>query len=237
MRGRTGRDLRVVSYNIHTRRDDQAALTSVVRELAPDILLLQEAPLRFRWRHKCAALARAFGLVVAAGGMPGRGNLILTDLRVRVERSWTLWYPLTPGRHLRGAAFARCVVARERFVVAGTHLATDPAERPAQARLLKGALAELPGDQPVVVAGDLNDEPAGPAWQVLADGLVDTVGPEQPGKVLTYSCADPRRRIDAIFVDPRIEVVSCQVVDTPATRRASDHFPVVADLRLEAAAR
>jgi endonuclease/exonuclease/phosphatase family metal-dependent hydrolase len=230
--GRTGRDLRVVSYNIHALRGDRAALTSVVRELAPDILLLQEAPRRFRWRHKCAALAAAFGLVVAAGGMPGRGNLILTDLRVRVEQSWSVWYPLTPGRHLRGAAFARCVVARERFVVAGTHLATDPAERPAQARQLKRVLADLPDNQPVVVAGDLNDEPTGPAWQALADGLVDTAGPDEAGKLLTYSCASPRRRIDAIFVDPRIEVVSCQVLDTPAARRASDHFPVVADLRL-----
>lgn len=228
--GRTGRELRVVSYNVHTLRDDRAALVSVVRELAPDILLLQEAPLRFRWRHKCAELARSFGLVMAAGGMPGRGNLILTDLRVRVEQSWCTWYPLTPGRHLRGAAFARCRLAGERFVVAGTHLATDPAERPAQARLLKRSLAEL--TEPVVVAGDLNDEPTGPAWRALADGLVDTVDPGESDKALTFSCADLRRRIDTIFVDPRIEVVSCQVADTPAARRASDHFPVVADLRM-----
>jgi endonuclease/exonuclease/phosphatase family metal-dependent hydrolase len=50
--------------------------------------------------------------------------------------------------------------------------------------------------------------------------------------VPTYSCADPRRRIDAIFTDPRITVVAYQVPDTPVARRASDHFPVVADLRL-----
>lgn len=220
-------ELRVVSYNIHGLRDDQAALAAVVRELAPDVLLLQEAPQRFRWRHKCAALAHAFGLVVAAGGQPGRGNLILTNLRVRVADTWCRWYPLTPGRHLRGAAFARCMAAGARFVVAGSHLATDPAERPSQATLLKAALAEV--DEPVVVGADLNDEPAGAAWQALADGLVDA---GEPGKALTFSCANPRRRIDAIFVDPRIEVTSYQVVDTPLARRASDHFPVAADLRL-----
>ena len=33
------------------------ALAGLVRELAPDVVIVQEAPRRFRWRHKCAALA------------------------------------------------------------------------------------------------------------------------------------------------------------------------------------
>lgn len=221
------RQLRVVSYNIHTLRDDRAALVAVVRELAPDVLLLQEAPQRFGWRWRCAWLANAVGMVVGAGGQPGRGNLILTNLRVRVSDTWCRWYPLTPGRHLRGAAFARCTVAGTSFVVAGSHLATDPVERPGQAKLLKEALAEV--DEPVVVGADLNDEPGGAAWQTLADGLVDASGADD---TVTFSCTDPRRRIDAIFVDSRIQVLSYQVVDTPLARRASDHFPVVVDLRL-----
>ena len=48
---------------------------------------------------------------------------------------------------------------------------------------------------------------------------------------LTYSCGAPRRRIDAVFVDPGIDVLDYDVVDTPETRRASDHFPVLVDLR------
>jgi endonuclease/exonuclease/phosphatase family metal-dependent hydrolase len=59
--------------------------------------------------------------------------------------------------------------------------------------------------------------------------LVDAGGADP---AVTFSCADPRRRIDAILVDPRIGLVSYQVVDTLLARRASDHFPVVADLRL-----
>lgn len=220
-------ELRAVSYNIHTLRDDRAALVAVVRELAPDVLLLQEAPQRFRWRQKCATLAHDLGMVVAAGGQPGRGNLILTNLRVRVTDTWCRWYPLTPGRHLRGAAFARCVLGGVAFVVAGSHLATDQVERPNQAKLLRAALAEV--DEPVLVGADLNDEPGGDSWRVLADGLVDSCGADTTA---TYSCANPRRRIDAIFVDRRVEVTSYQVVDTPLARRASDHFPVLADLRL-----
>ena len=45
-------------------------------------------------------------------------------------------------------------------------------------------------------------------------------------------CANPRERIDALFVDPRITVTDYDVIDTPETRRASDHFPIMADLEL-----
>jgi endonuclease/exonuclease/phosphatase family metal-dependent hydrolase len=48
----------------------------------------------------------------------------------------------------------------------------------------------------------------------------------------TFSCADPRDRIDAVFVDPRLRVAGYQVVDTPQARRASDHFPMVVDLEV-----
>jgi endonuclease/exonuclease/phosphatase family metal-dependent hydrolase len=167
--------------------------------------------------------------VVAAGGLPALGNLVLTSLRVRVGDTWCLRFPLRPGRHLRGAVFARCSIGGARFAVAGSHLSTDPDERPGQATLLKKRLSEV--DLPVVFGGDLNDGPGGVAWRTLSEGMTDAgTGTGVP----TFSCADPRYRIDALFVDPRIEVVRYQVVDTPEARRASDHFPIVTDLTLPA---
>ena len=131
---RTGADggvpLRVVSYNIHTQRDDTAALAAVVRDLAPDVLIVQEGPRRFRWREKSAALARSVGMVVAAGGLPGLGNLLLTTLRVRVRETAYARYPLTPGRHLRGTFRSDCEVPGARFTVAGAHLAIAGARKP-----------------------------------------------------------------------------------------------------------
>ncbi|MFI6231790.1 endonuclease/exonuclease/phosphatase family protein [Micromonospora echinospora] len=222
--------LRVVSYNIHTQRDDTAALAEVVRAARPDVVIVQEGPRRFRWRSKCAALAESFGLVVGAGGLPALGNLLLTSLRVRVHATRCQRFPLTPGRHLRGAAFAECAVGGARFVLAGTHLSTDPTERPDQAALFR---AEVEAARwPVLVGADLNEGPGGAAWRTIADGLTDAAVAADRADRLTYSCADPRRRIDALFVDPRITVVDYDVVDTPQTRRASDHFPVLADLLL-----
>ncbi|RKN50840.1 endonuclease/exonuclease/phosphatase family protein [Micromonospora endolithica] len=228
-----GVPLRVVSYNIHSQRDDTAALAAVVRAAAPDVVIVQEGPRRFRWRQKTAALAESFGLVVAAGGLPSLGNVLLTSLRVRVTDTRCGRFPLTPGRHLRGVAYADCVVGRgARFTVAGSHLSTDPAERPGQAALLKRDLDAA--TLPVIAGADLNEGPDGPAWATVAAGLTDAALAMDRADRLTFSCANPSRRIDALFVDPRIRVVDYDVVDTPQTRRASDHFPVLVDLLLPA---
>lgn len=222
--------LRVVSYNVHGQRDDVPALVGVVRGLAPDVLVVQEAPRRFRWRARCAHLARQLGMIFAVGGLPALGNLILTNHRVRVHDTRHLQFPLTPGRHMRGAAFARCSVGQDPFTVVGSHLSLDAAERVSQATLLKKATADL--DAPVVLGGDLNENSGGAAWRTLADGLVDAAVVTGCADTGTFPCSDAKDRIDALFVDPRIRVTRYEVVDTPESRRASDHFPVLVDLEI-----
>jgi len=226
--------LRVVSYNVHGLRDDRSALVEVVKDLAPDVLIVQEAPRRFRWRTRNAHLAHDLDLVYVAGGAPSLGNVILTSLRVRPVETWELRYPLTPGRHMRGAAFARCLVGGAPFVVAGSHLSLDAGERAAHAPLLAKALADV--DVPVILGADLNEPPGGTAWQVLGAALMDgSAGVRAAGPWATFPAAAPRQRIDAILVDPRIRVTGYRVAaDLPAAGRASDHLPVVADLELPA---
>ena len=221
----SGVPLRVMSYNVHGMKDDRSLLVGLIRDCAPDVLIVQEAPRRFRWRHKCAALADDAGLVVAAGGLPALGNLLLVSLRVRVHESWCMRYPLTPGRHMRGAVFARGSVHGATFTLSGSHLATDPAERPVQAALWKECLAGLEG--PVIAAADLNEGPGGGAWRTVSDGLVPPAG-GQP----TFPAALPARLIDGLFVSPDITIEKYEVVETDQARRASDHLPVLADLRL-----
>ncbi|AEV82572.1 endonuclease [Actinoplanes sp. SE50] len=221
----SGVPLRVLSWNVHGLSDDRAALTGLVRELAPDVLIVQEAPRRFRWREKSATLAGECGLVVAAGGLPALGNLLLVDLRVAVGQTWNLRYPLTPGRHLRGAFFARGRVRGASFTVSGSHLATDPAERPAQAALWKDELSALTG--PVIVAADLNEGPGGGAWRTVEDGLLTTRDDEP-----TYPASAPSRRIDALFVTPDVTIERYEIIATDRARVASDHLPILADLLL-----
>ena len=224
----SGVPLRVMSYNVHGLGDDRAAVIELVRELAPDVLIVQEAPRRFRWRHKCAAFADDAGLVVAAGGLPALGNLVLVSLRVKVHEAWCMRFPLTPGRHLRGAAFVRGSVRGGRFTVSGSHLATDPAERHDQAALWKQALDAIEG--PVIAAGDLNEGPGGGAWRTVEDGLVSSAA----GR-FTYPATLPARLIDGLFVTPDIDIEKYEVVESDLARQASDHLPVLAELTLPSA--
>jgi len=189
------------------------------------VLIVQEAPRRLRWRTKCAQLAHSFGLYHAAGGLPSLGNLIMTSMRVRVVDSWCLQYPLIAGRHMRGAAFARCTVpGASPFVVAGSHLSTYDGERPGQAGLLLPALGAAAG--PVILGIDLNETDSGDSWKLLATDLVD-IGRDGGD---TFPAASPDRRIDAILTDPRIALERFEVVSTPKALLASDHLPLVADL-------
>lgn len=217
--------LRVMTYNIHGLHDDAGALVGVVREAAPDVLVVQEALRRLRWRSFTAGLARRFGMYYAGGGNPctSSGNVIMTAMRVRAHAEESFRY--VGGR---GAVLVRCSVGRTRFLVAGTHLSTEPVERLRQAAEFKAALDRA--TVPVLVGGDLNDDPAGPAWRTVADGLVDAAQAAGAAGAATF----PRsgRRIDAIFVDPSFAVAGCAVLDTPGTRAASDHRPVLADIAL-----
>lgn len=224
-----GVELRVLTYNVHGRKDDRRVLAAEVRRLDPDLVIVQEAPRRFRWRHGCADLAHSFGMLVVVGGLPSLGNLIVSTLRVKVLQTWCVRYPLTPGRHLRGAAFARCAVGGTEFVVSGSHLATDPVERPAQAARWKAELSAV--DAPLIVGADVNEGPDGLAWRTVADGLVDTAG-EADRNTPTFPALGPRHRLDGLFVTPDIEIRRHEVVATEATRHASDHLPVLAELTL-----
>jgi len=221
--------LRVMSYNVHGQHDDQQALAATVRAQQPDVVIVQEAPRRFRWRTKAGLLAHRLNMFVAAGGLPSLGNLLLTSARVQVGRTHCLQYPLTPGRHMRGAAFAECRVGGARFVVVGSHLSTDAAERPAQARALRREMRKV--THPLVLGTDLNETAGGPAYQELVAGLTDVaaqVGDDRP----TFSCHAPARRIDVLLVQPSVVIRRYAVVDDDLCRRASDHFPIVADLEI-----
>jgi len=212
--------VRVVSWNVRSLRDDAAGVAAVLRGLAPDVVLLQEAPrLAFagvaNWR-----LARRAGLRRIAGGAPAAGNLLLVSRRVEVVDAHAVRLPKRPRLHQRGAVLAVLEVDGRRFGVLGTHLDLDPAARLDTARRLRAA---VPGSPPLIVGADLNEEPGSPAWQALSAGLVDLAHELGP----TFPQRAPRRRIDALFADPALVV---ERVERPDPGPVTDHLPLVADL-------
>jgi endonuclease/exonuclease/phosphatase family metal-dependent hydrolase len=89
---------------------------------------------------------------------------------------------------------------------------------------------------PIVLACDLNEEPAGPAWGLLARAFQDAYLVAPVGEGATYSARHPARRIDGIFVDHAITVAGGGVPADPELAgdytAATDHRPVLADLLL-----
>ncbi|MGN6243479.1 MAG: endonuclease/exonuclease/phosphatase family protein [Motilibacteraceae bacterium] len=231
-------DLRVVSYNVRSLRDDVGALVDVVTRLAPDVLCVQEAPRFLRWRHHLADLAERTGLLVACGGRTTGGPALLTSLRVEVLRTHEWRFAKAPGRFQRGAAVAEARVGGRPFVAVSTHYSLDPVERRRHTDELLGRLNRLgqPAAGPAVLAGDLNETDDAPAWRTLVERRFRDAFVVAPrGSAPTFPAAGPARRIDGILVDPAFEVLGCGVpdeLDHTLLARATDHLPVVADLRL-----
>jgi endonuclease/exonuclease/phosphatase family metal-dependent hydrolase len=225
-------EVRLLSYNVRSLRDDAHAVSAVIRALEPDVVCIQEAPRFMRWRSKCAALARESGLYVVTGGRPAGAMLLLASLRTRVVSSHDVLLSKRPRLHQRGLAIGVLEIDGARFGVASMHLDLDAAERRRHVDEVIGRLDAL--ELPVVVAGDVNEEPAAPAWRALAARYQDAYVAAPSGEAYTYSAKHPVKTIDGVFVDRRIRVLSCGVPDIAGTEAASDHRPLLAVLDVPA---
>ncbi|WP_449385804.1 endonuclease/exonuclease/phosphatase family protein [Cellulomonas soli] len=217
--------LRVATYNLKGLRVDEAAARDVVRELAPDVLGVTEPPRGLLGPRRLRAFAAATGLRVVAGGRAARTTAVLArpDLRVGRSDAWRL--PSRPGHTPRGF----CLAHVGGLTVVVVHLGLVAPERLTH---LERALAELPR-QASVLLGDVNEQPGRPVWQRLGQDLRDAatqVGSGDPE--LTFPAVDPWARIDVAFVGAGIEVVDVHVPHGPLVERASDHRPLVVDLRV-----
>lgn len=223
--------LRVMTYNVRSLRDDGAAVARVIRAAAPDVVCVQEAPRFLRWRTQAATLSRQAGLLVVTGGAPASGNLLLCTMGVDVLGSWDVALSSEPGLHQRGAAIALMSYRGVRFAIAGTHLDLRSEPRVRHVAELEEAMgAVLPTGTPVIVAGDMNDTPDSPVWSALSAHRVDAAAAVSTDPAVTFSAQSPRRRIDGVFVDPRFSVRGVEVIDSPDVLIGSDHRPVVVDL-------
>lgn len=219
--------VRLLTYNVLGGKA-RVALRSVVQAVAPDVMVANESPqVPLLWRWQCPSLARDWDLQHVAGGRNAGRNMICAQHHIGVAQTHVQRIKQPRFAPIRGVVSAQLQVDSHRFGVVGCHLGLDPESRVTQVQRVLRAAERLEG--PVVVAGDLNEPPKGPAWQALRDaGFADHGDPED----LTFPAEHPTKRIDALLVRGDVKVGRHRIpgIQPELLRLASDHLPVVATL-------
>lgn len=222
--------VRLLTYNVLGGRA-KVALGSVVRSIAPEVMVVNESPQTpMLWRLQCMSLARQWNLQHVAGGRNAGRNMICAQPHIGVAETYVHRIGQPRFAPLRGVVSAQLSVDSHRFGVVGCHLGLDPEDRVREVTQVLREADRLSG--PVVVAGDLNEPPMGPAWSALrAAGFVDHGHDDD----LTFPAEHPTKRIDALLVRGDVHVSRHRVpgVQPELLRLASDHLPVGATLTWE----
>ena len=248
--------LRVLSYNIHKciggvdRRYEPSRVAEVIRTQDCDVVMLQEVDAgvsRSNGDRQVELLGELLGLRyrtwfpnvdVRGGGQ--YGNAILSrypllestniDLTLRFKKRRSVLHAVMRVRH----------DGVDRTVhVFNMHLGLARYERKLQLQrfLDSHPFSHLHRDTPVVVGGDLNDVYGGLGTLLAPSGFrgPGTAASEQVARrPLTFPAWGPVRPLDAIFVRGAMDYMRLQRCDSDLARRASDHRPLIADVRLRA---
>ena len=238
--------LRTLSYNIHKciggidRRYDPDRIVEVIQKLDIDVAMLQEVDggvARSNRDHQVDLLAERLGLRyrtwfpnvdVRGGGQ--YGNAILSrypiiestnlDLSIRFKKRRSALHAVLRVRH----------DDVDRTVhVYNMHLGLARYERRRQLRMFLDShpFQNLHHDTPIVVGGDLNDVYGGLGELLAPAGFR---GIER--RPLTFPAWGPMRALDAIFVRGAMDFLRLARCDSELARRASDHRPLVAEVKL-----
>jgi endonuclease/exonuclease/phosphatase family metal-dependent hydrolase len=243
-----GERLRVATYNVHgcvgmDKLRSEPRIAEVIATLDVDVIGLQELDLnrpRSAGVDQVALIAdqlgwhRHFHPAFKAGEEP-YGDAILSRYPMRLRQAQELPSVMTRlCPETRAAIWMEVETPMGKVQVINTHLGLGRRERLMQAQLLAGPewLGQIDTGDPLVLLGDFNSLPGSPPFQVLADKLTDirTLVTPTP-RLRTFPTRFPSLAVDHIFVNEKFRVDSVAVVRDAGTRIASDHFPLVADLR------
>lgn len=209
-----------MTYNIRQLKDDRAAVVAVLRDCAPDVVAIQEPPRGPLGRARLWRLAHDAGLVPVVSGGGARTTALLARPQVALTGARGFRLPWHPGRTRRGLSVAEVAGLR----IVSVHLSLSGHERSGHLVRIMPLVAASPS---CVVLGDLNELPGGPSWRRLGMNLRDLAPHAGP----TFPASAPATRIDAVLGSRGVSATGVRVVTDEAARRASDHLPVVAEIR------
>jgi endonuclease/exonuclease/phosphatase family metal-dependent hydrolase len=247
--------VRLVTFNTHhgvgpDARHDLPRLATLLAAADADVICLQAVDRHFGDRSEdvdqALLLSRALDMQLAWGpaiDVPGAdptatgyGNALLSRLPILISDVHALPGPGEPRIALR----TMVELDGGALWVISTHLTAGSAEeRAAQVAALTGLHSDDMATG--VLVGDFNADPDAPelepvrrrfrdAWEVAAE-RDDQAGWRfwRRDEGHTHPAGAPHRRIDQVWVSDGIAVASARVLDAAG---ASDHLPVVVDLRV-----
>jgi endonuclease/exonuclease/phosphatase family metal-dependent hydrolase len=232
--------LRIVTYNVHRsrgldRRTRPDRITSVLQDIGADVIALQE--------------------VIGAG--PNGGSHA-----EMIGASLGMGWVMAATRHLRGHQYGNAVLSRFPIVnhlkhdltwktceprclqrvdisvdgcalhVYNVHLGTAILERRYQAERLASIVADRHVGGAKLVLGDFNEWTRGLTTKLLSSRLksVDLGGYLRRRK--TYPGVFPVLHLDHIYYAGAIEILNIELARTRRSLVASDHLPLIADVKL-----
>jgi len=153
-------------------------------------------------------------------GLGKFGNAILTSYDIAYSHS----HRLTSIGEQRGLLEVGIQTPNGPIAAFCTHLGLNSNERIVQAREIANIVNDIPGHR--LLCGDFNEE----SHSAAVSSLIEMTGfkDAHPGGSPTFDSVNPNHRIDMIFCDSSIEVISTSIIQT----QASDHLPLIADIEI-----
>jgi endonuclease/exonuclease/phosphatase family metal-dependent hydrolase len=244
-----GPTARVLTYNVHRwlgtdRQIAPGRIAEVIASCEPDIVALQEVRVgrsRTGAVDQAAAVAASLGMelhfqpTIRVFGEQF-GIAILTRHRSRCVRSSRLpSLSAGPSIEKRSALWVSVEIFGRELQIVNAHLSLRSRERLYQAEALIGSdwIGHPECGDPAVLLGDFNAPPHSRSYRLFASRLRDAQLSHANGEPqATFHTRAPVLRLDHVFVTPTVEVVTAAPVRTPLARIASDHFPLLAELRV-----
>jgi endonuclease/exonuclease/phosphatase family metal-dependent hydrolase len=234
-------DLRIATYNIHRsrgmdRRTRPERIAAVLATIDPDIVALQEVigPGRPGPGH-----AEELGAALGMGWVmaPTRelrqrqfGNVVLSRFPIRehsrIDLSWKTCEPRCSQR----VAIDLGEVGL--LQVYNVHLGTALLERRYQAPRLENWIHDRRVPGPKIVLGDFNEWSRGLVADVLAERMNSLDLFPHLKRRRTYPGFFPVLHLDHIYFSGPIDIRKVELPRTRLALVASDHLPLVADIRV-----
>lgn len=227
--------MRIASYNIRKSvgldwKRDPNRILNVLRELAADIVLLQEVDRRVGARQGTLptpidpdGLKYSYvDLAERPRSVGWHGNAILFGPQITLISCDRIPLPSFEPRGAVTALFQKHDA--KPFRIIGAHLGLQKAMREKQAQAISKYMNALPNDLPCILAGDFNEwRMHGAACRVFEERYeVLTPGP-------SFHTSRPTLPLDRFVITSNVAPRACHVFKTATTRKASDHLPIYLD--------